>query len=81
MLVFREHSKLTAFGSQGLNAQGPAVHNILSYLGGCQNSDPFCGTLNIRCRIIIIGIQKGARILTTAHLGVITHALLVIGCH
>ena len=28
---------------------------------------PFLGTLNIRCRIII-GIQKGATILTTTHL-------------
>ena len=27
------------------------------YMGGCQNYDPFLGTLNIRCRIII-GIQK-----------------------
>ena len=27
-------------------------------LGGCQNYDPFLGTLNIRC-CIIIGIQKG----------------------
>ena len=28
-------------------------------LGGCQNYDPFLGTLNTRCRIIV-GIQKGA---------------------
>ena len=30
---------------------------IYTYMGGCQNSGPFLGTLNIRCRIII-GIQK-----------------------
>ena len=34
---------------------------------GCQNYDPFLGTLNIRCRIIV-GIQKKAIILTTTHL-------------
>ena len=28
------------------------------YMAGCQNYDPFFGTLNIRCRIII-GTQKG----------------------
>ena len=33
-------------------------------MGSCQNYDPFLGTLNIRGRIII-GIQKGAIILTT----------------
>ena len=26
-------------------------------MGGCQNYDPFLGTLNISCRVII-GIQK-----------------------
>ena len=36
-------------------------------MGGCQNYDPFLGTLNIRCRIII-GIQKGTMILTTTHM-------------
>ena len=36
-------------------------------MGGCQNYDPFWGTLNIRCRIII-GIQKGTIILTTTHM-------------
>ena len=36
---------------------------IIGYMGGCQNSGPFLGTLNIRCRIII-GIQKGTIILT-----------------
>ena len=36
-------------------------------MGGCQNSGPFLGTLNIRCRIMI-GIQKGTIILTTAHM-------------
>ena len=29
-----------------------------THMRGCQNYDPFLGTLNIRCRIII-GIQKG----------------------
>ena len=32
-------------------------------MGGCQNYDPFLGTLNIRCRIII-GTQKGTIIST-----------------
>ena len=35
-------------------------------MGGCQNYDPFLGTLNIRCRIII-GTQKGTIILTPPH--------------
>ena len=34
---------------------------------GCQNYGPFLSTLNIRGRIII-GIQKGAIILTTTHI-------------
>ena len=33
-------------------------------MGGCQNYDPFLVTLNIRCGIIV-GNQKGTRILTT----------------
>ena len=33
-------------------------------MGGCQNYDPFLGTLNIRCHVIM-GIQKGTIILTT----------------
>ena len=37
-------------------------------MGGCQNQDPFLGTLNIRCRIMI-GIRKGTIILTTTHIG------------
>ena len=37
-------------------------------MGGCQNYDPFWGTLKIRCRSII-GIQKGAIMLTTTHIG------------
>ena len=37
-------------------------------MGGCQNYDPFLDTLNSRCRIII-GIQKGIRILTATHIG------------
>ena len=36
-------------------------------MGGCRNYDPFLGTLNIRCRIII-GMQKGTIILTTTHI-------------
>ena len=36
-------------------------------MGGCQNYDPFLGTLNIRRRIII-GIQKGTITLTTTHM-------------
>ena len=39
---------------------------IMGSMGGCQNYDPFLGTLNVRCRIII-GILKGAIILTTSH--------------
>ena len=33
-------------------------------MGGCQNYDPFLGTLNIRCRIS----QKGTIILTITHI-------------
>ena len=36
-------------------------------MGGCRDYGPFLGTLNIRCRIII-GIQKGTVILTTAQM-------------
>ena len=36
-------------------------------MDGCQNYDPFLGTLNIRCRIRI-GIQKGTIVLTTTHM-------------
>ena len=35
-----------------------------AYIGGCQNVDPFLGTLEIRCRIIM-DPYKGTRILTT----------------
>ena len=38
-------------------------------MGGGQNYGPVLGTLNIRCRMII-GIQKGAIILTTTHMDV-----------
>ena len=38
-----------------------------SCLGGCQTHGPFLGTLNTRCRIIIMS-QKGALILTTTRL-------------
>ena len=44
-----------------------SVSDTFKYLGGCQNYDPFLGTLNIRCRVII-GIQKATIILTTTHL-------------
>ena len=37
------------------------------HMGGCQNFGPFLGTLHIRCRIIL-GIQRGTRILTTTHM-------------
>ena len=37
------------------------------HLDGCQNFGPSLGTLKIRC-CIIVGIQKGAIILTTTHL-------------
>ena len=36
-------------------------------MGSCQNYGPFLGTLNNGCRIII-GTQKGTRILTTTHM-------------
>ena len=45
----------------------PEVLEGSFYMGGCQSCDPFLGTLNIRCRIII-GIQKGIIILTTTHM-------------
>ena len=37
-------------------------------MGGCQNYDPFWGTLHNRCRTIT-GIQKGTIMLTTTHMG------------
>ena len=39
---------------------------VVNHVGGCQNYDPFWGTRNIRCRMIM-GIQKGTIILTTTH--------------
>ena len=36
-------------------------------MGGCQNYDPFLGTLNIKGRIII-GIQKGTIVLITTQM-------------
>ena len=39
---------------------------LKSNVGGWQNSGPFLGTLNIRCRTIL-GTQKGTIILTTTH--------------
>ena len=44
-------------------------------LGGCQNDDPFLGTLNIRCHIII-GTPKGTRILTSTYV-----SLSLLGLH
>ena len=41
--------------------------SVRMHMGGCRNYDPFLGTLNIRCRIII-GIQKRTIILTTTHI-------------
>ena len=42
-------------------------HVVQAYMGGCQNHDPFLGTLDIRCSIRT-GIQKGTTILTTTHI-------------
>ena len=46
-----------------------SFHCIFHYpnMGGRQNYDPFLGTLNIRCRIIL-GNKKGTIILTTTHI-------------
>ena len=52
------------FGNQAFGGRASGD----SLLGGCQNYGPFLGTLNIRCRIIIIGTQKRTIILTTTHL-------------
>ena len=47
----------------------PRVQVSNNHMGGCQNYGPFLGTLNNRCRIIIIiGTQKGTIILTTTHI-------------
>ena len=45
-------------------------------MGGCQNYDPFWGTLNISSRIII-GIQKGTIILTSTHVQYIAHDISI----
>ena len=59
--------------AEGVEGRGVAYLGFLTCLGkkalsflvgGCQNYDPFWGTLNIRCRILI-GTQKGTIILTT----------------
>ena len=39
--------------------------------GNFQDYDPFLGTLNVRCRIIV-GIQKGTIVLTTSYTGFIS---------
>ena len=49
-------------------------------MGGCQNSGPFLGTLNNRCRIII-GIHKGPIVLTTTHIGLANKTYLRPGSH
>ena len=55
-------------GAEGHEGEGFwSRQSDVAYMGGYQNSGPFLGTLNIRCRIII-GIQKGTIILTTIHL-------------
>ena len=41
--------------------------SIEKHMGGCQNYDPFLGTLNIRCRVVI-GTPKKTIILTTTHI-------------
>ena len=46
----------------------PRLHSAFN-MGGCQNYDPFLGSLHIRCRIIF-RIQKGTIILTTTHMRV-----------
>ena len=48
-------------------------------MGGCQNYDPFLGTLNIRGRVLI-GIQKGTVILTTTHMVLLLSFLGVYLC-
>ena len=63
------------FRVQGLRFRGTTLRGIETcairgryiHMGGCQNSGPFLGSLNIRCRITI-GIQKGTIILTTTHM-------------
>ena len=50
-----------------LLADGNNKNNYNDHMGGCQNSGPFWGTLNNRCRIII-GTQKGTIILTTTYI-------------
>ena len=45
------------------------------YMGGCQNSAPFLGTLKIRGRIII-GIQKGTIILTTTQMVLMSQGVI-----
>ena len=43
-----------------------SLQDHLGYVGGCQNSGPFLGPLNIRCRIML-STQTGTTILTTTH--------------
>ena len=45
-------------------------------MGGCQNYGPFLGTLNIRCRAIIV-TQKGTIILTTTYMTMYVRARVV----
>ena len=57
-----KHSVYKGDATRGTQITGPYLGHPT--LGGCQNYDPFWGTLNSRCRIII-GTQKGTIILTT----------------
>ena len=52
-------------GMHGDTAESMGKGWFEKQLGGCQHYGPLLGTLNIRCRTIIIGIQKGTIILTT----------------
>ena len=49
---------------------------IMGSMGGCQNSGPFLGTRNIRCRIIL-GIQKGTIILRTTDVRMVKKSLSI----
>ena len=42
-------------------------------MGGCQNYGPFFGTLCIRCRILIVGVQTGHNFDNHPHVGAKVH--------
>ena len=44
---------------------GPFIPSVVSCMAGCQNHDPFWGTLNIRCRTLKKGSKKGPFLVTT----------------